>query len=115
MCEKLEWNDEDESWFQEMQAIKEQEMEDEKEYRDQSRNLMITKEIAEKLNIGDEVHYGESSRQDVWLVLHKCLPNPSGEDFVLPIKQKLTDRIGAVWLRVYDDGEIYGNYDAFHV
>jgi hypothetical protein len=39
MSEKLEWNDEDESWFQEMLANKELEMEEEKEYRNQSRNL----------------------------------------------------------------------------
>jgi hypothetical protein len=81
---------------------------------------MITKEIAEKLNVGDEVHYGESCEyytegERVWLVLHKCLPNPDGKDFVLPIQEKLTKRIGAIWFRVYDDGEIYGNYDAFHV
>lgn len=35
---RLEWTNEDEAWFQEMQANKEQEMEEEGKYRDQSRN-----------------------------------------------------------------------------
>jgi hypothetical protein len=35
---KLEWSEEDECWYQEMLANKEQEMEEEREYREQSRN-----------------------------------------------------------------------------
>jgi hypothetical protein len=86
---------------------------------------MITKEIAKKLNIGDEVHYGCSCEhytheEMVWLVVSKPMINPNGEDFVVPIISKKDNRIGSIWARHYeafeeDPAGNYGNYDSFHI